>query len=217
MRGPGRRIPPVPRTRHPHRSQPEGPADADHQPPDGRMQMHVLVCVRVIEPKSRLRIGRELRLYLGRELLPHPGLGKIPDPQPCLIRRKPSARIDEIGNPRLRQNRRPFDHHQMQPDPQPGQSPRPPHRIRRRRAGHHQARRPQHPLPIGALDRLVHPFGKPEIIGCQEDAPHRADQAALWRSRRKWKNSTPSRRRRTIISGLLTISPTMAAIFGARK
>ena len=37
------------------------------------------------------------------------------------------------------------------------------------------------------------------------------------RSRRKRKNSTPSRKRRFIISGLRTISPTMAAIFGARK
>ena len=37
------------------------------------------------------------------------------------------------------------------------------------------------------------------------------------RSRKKRKNSTPSRKRRFIISGLRTISPTMAAIFGARK
>ena len=42
-------------------------------------------------------------------------------------------------------------------------------------------------------------------------------QAASRRSRRKRKNSTPSRRRRFIISGLRTISPTMAAILGARK
>ncbi len=42
-------------------------------------------------------------------------------------------------------------------------------------------------------------------------------QAASRRSRRKRKNSTPSRKRRFIISGLRTISPTMAAILGARK
>ena len=41
--------------------------------------------------------------------------------------------------------------------------------------------------------------------------------AALCRSRRNWKNSTPSRSRRFIICGLRTISPTMEAIFGARK
>ena len=41
--------------------------------------------------------------------------------------------------------------------------------------------------------------------------------AARCRSRRNWKNSTPSRSRRFIICGLRTISPTMDAIFGARK
>jgi hypothetical protein len=41
--------------------------------------------------------------------------------------------------------------------------------------------------------------------------------AALCRSRRNWKNSTPSRNRRFIICGLVTISPTIEAIFGARK
>ena len=41
--------------------------------------------------------------------------------------------------------------------------------------------------------------------------------AARCRSRRNWKNSTPSRRRRFIICGLRTISPTIEAIFGARK
>ena len=41
--------------------------------------------------------------------------------------------------------------------------------------------------------------------------------AARCRSRRNWKNSTPSRSRRFIICGLRTISPTIEAIFGARK
>ena len=36
-------------------------------------------------------------------------------------------------------------------------------------------------------------------------------------ARRNWKNSTPSRSRRFIICGERTISPTIAAIFGARK
>ena len=47
--------------------------------------------------------------------------------------------------------------------------------------------------------------------------PSTAFYAAVWRSRRNWKNSTPSRKRRFIICGLRTISPTMEAIFGARK
>jgi hopanoid biosynthesis associated RND transporter like protein HpnN len=44
---------------------------------------------------------------------------------------------------------------------------------------------------------------------------HQADTSR--RSRKKRKNSRPSRRRRFIISGLITISPTIAAIFGAQK
>ena len=42
-------------------------------------------------------------------------------------------------------------------------------------------------------------------------------QATFWRSRRKWKNSMPSRRRRLIISGDMIISPTIEAIFDGRK
>ena len=44
-------------------------------------------------------------------------------------------------------------------------------------------------------------------------------QAAFWawRSRRNWKNSRPSRSRRAIICGLVSISPRIDAIFGARK
>ena len=37
------------------------------------------------------------------------------------------------------------------------------------------------------------------------------------RSRRKWKNSTPSRRRRTSMSRLVSISPTISAILDGRK
>ncbi len=49
------------------------------------------------------------------------------------------------------------------------------------------------------------------------ERPPGGQAAALCRSRRNWKNSTPSRSRRFIICGLITISPTMDAIFGARK
>ena len=42
-------------------------------------------------------------------------------------------------------------------------------------------------------------------------------QATFWRSRRKWKNSMPSRSRRLIISGDMIISPTIEAIFDGRK
>ena len=78
----------------------------------------------------------------------------------------------------------------------------------------HQARGGEDAVAMRSLDRLVDGFGEAEIVGGDDGA---AGHAALLRSRRNWKNSTPSRSRRFIICGLRTISPTMAAIFGARK
>jgi hypothetical protein len=64
------------------------------------------------------------------------------------------------------------------------------------------------------LDGLVDLDRYAEIIGRDDQTPQ---SAASRRSFRNWKNSTPSRSRRFIICGERTISPTMAAIFGARK
>jgi hypothetical protein len=55
---------------------------------------------------------------------------------------------------------------------------------------------------------------EPKIVGGDDDT---LQSAGSRRSRRKRKNSTPSRSRRFNMSGLRTISPAMAAIFGARK
>ncbi len=66
-------------------------------------------------------------------------------------------------------------------------------------------------------DNLSKWFAKAKpLLGSKGQSPLPSLQAAC-RSLRNWKNSTPSRRRRFIICGLRTISPTMEAIFGARK
>jgi hypothetical protein len=70
---------------------------------------------------------------------------------------------------------------------------------------------------MGALNAFVDRLGQAEIVGGDDQAFRRYRYAALCRSRRNWKNSTPSRRRRFIICGLRTISPTIEAIFGARN
>ena len=78
-------------------------------------------------------------------------------------------------------------------------------------------------ITVGALDSLVDLDGKAEIIGRDDEflarvPPHAAfEDAAPRRSRRNWKNSTPSRSRRFIIVGLSTISATMEAILLLRK
>ncbi len=125
----------------------------------------------------------------------------------------------------LPQHRRPLDHHQVQPDAEAGQPTRARHRVGRGWPRHHQAGGAQHALAVRLLDRLIDLDAEAEIVGGDDHAPRRgcaspmgaAAAQAAWRSRRNWKNSTPSRRRRFIICGLRTISPTMEAIFGARK
>jgi len=67
---------------------------------------------------------------------------------------------------------------------------------------------PQH------LDARLLEEGEAEIVRGDDEALQMT-ASSLWR--RNWKNSTPSRRRRFIISGLRIISPTIEAIFDGRK
>ena len=87
----------------------------------------------------------------------------------------------------------------------------------------------EYALAMRPLHRLIHPGMQAEIIGVEDQAnahslttaapARRASiaQAAALRSRRKRKNSTPSRSLRTSICRSRTISPQIEAIFGARK
>ena len=87
-------------------------------------------------------------------------------------------------------------------------------RVRGRGGADHQACGGQDAALMRGFDRLVDLTCEPEIVGGDDQA---LQSAGSRRSRRNRKNSTPSRSRRLIISGLRTISPTMEAIFGARK
>jgi hypothetical protein len=77
----------------------------------------------------------------------------------------------------------------------------------------HQARRGEDALFVRNLHGGIDFGRESKIIGRDDELP----QSATSRSRRNLKNSIPSRSRRFIISGLRTISPTIEAIFGARK
>ncbi len=125
-----------------------------------------------------------------------------------------AAAVDQAGDLRALRQRIAVDQDHMQPDAQARQPPRARDGIGRGRRADHQARGTQHAVSVRRLDSGVDLFAQAEIV-------RRYDQmvqcASSRRSRRKAKNSTPSRRRRTIISGLRTISATIAAIFGARK
>src|ERR1700728_1428138 len=102
----------------------------------------------------------------------------------------------------------------MQPDSEPRQATGQLHSLGRCRLSDHQACGSEDAFDMRALDRLVDLVGETEVVG-------RDDQifqcAVSRRSRKKRKTSTPSRRRRFITSGLLTISPTIEAILPGRK
>ncbi len=184
----------------------------------------MLVRIGVLEREAGGREARELGMDLARQLATDGPAEEIAKAKPELIRRKPATLVHEIGNLFARQHRGPFDQHQMQPDAKLGQMPRPGHGVFGSFSAHHQARGAENAFRMGTLDRFVHRDREPEIIGGEDDLARyrfgsrwQGDQAALWRSRRKWKNSTPSRRRLAAISGLFAISPTIEAIFEVRK
>ena len=101
----------------------------------------------------------------------------------------------------------------MQADAQTGQAPRARDRVRRGCTADHQAGCGEDAQVVRGLDGRIDLRREPEIIG----RDNQTLQSAISRSRRNLKNSSPSRSRRFIISGLRSISPTIDAIFGARK
>lgn len=78
----------------------------------------------------------------------------------------------------------------------------------------YQACRSENALTVCALDCVVDLARDAEIV-CGNENPSQVGRSR--RARRKWKNSTPSRKRRFIISGLAIISARMEAIFEGRK
>ena len=100
----------------------------------------------------------------------------------------------------------------MQPNPQAGPTGSR-HGVFRRRRTYHQTGTGQNTVAMGGFNRFVDCRVESEIVSADDESL----QLAICRSRRKWKNSTPSRRRRFIIVGLRTISLTIEAILPARK
>ena len=119
---------------------------------------------------------------------------------------------------RRRQNRPTFHQHHVQADAKGGYPPGTPDGVLGGRTGNHQARRGKNTVAMRGLDGIIDLEGGTEIVSRDDESwpPLRA-QAISRRVRRKRKNSTPSRKRRFIISGLATISATIEAILEGRK
>ena len=122
--------------------------------------------------------------------------------------------VDKVGCGGGRQNGQRVDKGEMQSDREPGQPARCFDGARRRRRSDHQTRSREHAFDVGDLDRAVHFVGEAKIVGGEDQISH---CAVARRSSRKRKNSAPSRRRRFVISGLRTISPTIEAILPGRR
>ena len=176
--------------------------------------MKMLVRVDVIELETRraecLELGTDLRPHLPL----HMGQKEHRRAGASHIRAKAPARVDEVRHGGSRQNRPRVGQREVQPDSEPWQAARHLHSAGRRRRSDHQARRGEDSFDMRALDRLVDFVGEAEVVGGDDQV---FQCAVSCRSRRKRKNSTPSRSRRFITSGLLTISPMIEAILPGRK
>ncbi len=102
--------------RNPDRREAEAPADLDHEPPDGRVKVHVLVRIGMLEEKTRCCEGGELGADFARELTAERGAEEIADAEPRLIGGKPAVPIDEIGDFRAPEHGRALDKNEVQAD-----------------------------------------------------------------------------------------------------
>ena len=171
--------------------------------------MEMVVRIDVIERETGGAIGRELGLDLGADLPTHRAPEEDVDPGPYHVRAQRSGTVHQIRNTLAGQGWCTVDQHQMQSDAQPRHAVRACHGVGGGGRTDHQAGRGQDAVSMRLLDRLVDLGRQPEIVGGDDQ---RLQCAISRRSRRNWKNSTPSRRRRFIICGLRTISPTIEAI-----
>lgn len=198
-----------------HRPHAEFSSDRDDQGGDGWMNMHVLMGIDMIEVESRRFERRELRADFGGELPSRPRIEEEADPSPHHVAVKQAGVIHEIRNCLRRQDRSPLDQNDVKANGKARQRAGSCDGVTSRRRTHHEAGAGENAVSAGPFDGRVDGFIQSEIVGADDEAPSR--QWASSRSRRNWKNSTPSRNRRTIISGLRTISPTIDAILPARK
>ena len=199
---------------HAQATQPMAPADRDDLAGDRRMQVKVLVRVDVIKRKPGGGEGFELGFDFRPHLRAHARARENIEPETRDVGAKAPAPIEEIGQPVRRQHRPALDQHQMQTDTQALQAAGAGDGVRGGWSGDHQARGGEDAALMCRLDGVIDLSRKPEIVGRDDDV---LQSATSRRSRRNRKNSMPSRSRRFIISGLLSISPTIEAILGARK
>ena len=180
------------------------------------MQMEMFVRIDVIEFEAGRRKRLELSFDLGGQLAAHLRPQEHGKAGAHHVAPEHAAGVHQIGNVGRRQRRPAFHQHQMQTHRQR-------HRLGARhgvgggRRRDHQAGGGENTLAMRALDRVVDLDGGAEIVRGDDQSLRGRQAACSLRSLRNWKNSTPSRRRRFIMSVERNISPTMEAILPGRK
>jgi len=173
----------------------------------------MLMRIAVIQGQPRAAKSFELRGDFGGELAARLPVEEYDRPEGRHIGTKETVSIHQMRHGRSGKRRPAFDQHQMQADTQGRHATRARDRVRGFRRRYHQARRGENAAAMRCFDGIVDFASGAEIVRRDDQSL----QAASRRARKKWKNSTPSRKRRFIISGLTIISATMDAIFEGRK
>jgi hypothetical protein len=171
------------------------------------------VCVHVIELKPGRAEGLELSADLRQHLPADTGQEGYRRADPRHVGPQSSVSVDKVGCGGGRQNGKRVDKGEMQSDREPGQPARCFDGARRCRRSDHQARSGEHAFDVGDLDRPVHFVGEAKIVGGDDQIFHCAVARC---SRRKRKNSAPSRRRCFIISGLRILADDRGDLAAAR-
>jgi len=157
--------------RYADRGQAKVAADVQHQSADGRVQVHVLVRIRMVERETGCGERSELCADLSGKLPPDVGKN-VANAQSELIRRELPIGVHEAGNLCRRQHSRAFDDHEVQADAQIRHCLRASHGVGRRRCGDHEARGFEDPVAVGLLNCFVDGLRQAEIVRRNDDAPH---------------------------------------------
>jgi hypothetical protein len=182
--------------RHPQRSHAISGTDLQNLPGNGRMQVKMVMSIHVVERQAGCLIRRKLRLDFGGDLSLHLRPKENIATQSEHIAAQISLRVDKVGHALGRQRWATVDQDEVKAHAQRRKPTGARHCIVKSGASYHQAGRAQYSVGVCELDGLVDFLCQTEVVGGDDQ---RLQRAISRRSRRYWKNSTPSRRRRFII------------------
>jgi len=142
------------------------------------MQMHMVMCIHVVQRESRLSKRFKLRAYFRFKLPPDVGVKEKPETRPREMGRKRSGCIHQIWNLPRGQDGSAFHQRQMEPDPERRESFRPFYGIPGKFGADHQACSGQNTLLVRFLDRRIDRQGQAEIVSGNNDSFQGALRAA---------------------------------------